>query len=108
MRHDRRHPATQTLISRPLIQMSTHSELPWQYQMAGHENGTVQDKNGVHICVPCWHNHGQHAQYIVHACNLYPQLVEALREALIVMEANGLDPLGCDNIRAVLAQIEGK
>ena len=36
-----------------------------------------------------------------------PELLEALEEALEVLRVNGLDPLGQDNIRAIVAKAKG-
>lgn len=46
------------------------------------------------------------ADDLIRAVNSHASLVEALAEALIVLEANKLDALGCENIRAALAKAQ--
>jgi hypothetical protein len=89
--------------------MTKHSKLPWQWI------GTMGSPHKPHYLVDGEHNNilfldsgditEQDAQYIVQACNLYPQLVEALK-TISEMESYAGDVMQVV-ARAVLAQTEG-
>jgi hypothetical protein len=96
--------------------MTKHSKLPWSVNQSS--SFTTITSNERDICMmpavigrPYSEDDEDkaNAQYIVQACNLYPQLVEALRgfkQALAMLEKH--DPGTADAIRsehrAVLAQ----
>jgi hypothetical protein len=82
-----------------------HSPLPWRMisdlggvRVVDARNGRISRVSSSHFGGP--EDHKAQAQYIVTACNAYPQLVAALRIARDLLERNGIERL---EIEAALA-----